>query len=72
MPISKATWQRGLDSQTACNLSGLAHWLPRLLDEAIEWMAASWCAAVWGGTVWGGTVWMVNIVRSSRRSTQRG
>lgn len=33
MPIQKETWQRGLDSQTACNLSGLAHWLPRLLDE---------------------------------------
>jgi hypothetical protein len=33
MPISKATWQRGLDSRTACNLSGLAHWLPRLLEE---------------------------------------
>ena len=33
MPISKAAWQRGLDSHTACNLSGLAHWLPRLLDE---------------------------------------
>jgi hypothetical protein len=33
MPICKETWQRGLDSQTACNLSGLAHWLPNLLDE---------------------------------------
>ena len=33
MPICKKTWQRGLDSQTACNLSGLAHWLPSLLDE---------------------------------------
>jgi len=33
MPISKKTWQKGLDSQSACNLSGLAHSLPRLLDE---------------------------------------
>ena len=33
MPISKKTWQQGLDSQSACNLSGLAHSLPRLLDE---------------------------------------
>src|ERR1022692_2741038 len=33
MPISQKTWQHGLDSQTACNLSGLAHFLPRLLDE---------------------------------------
>jgi hypothetical protein len=33
MPISKETWQRGLDSQSACNLSGLAHWLTRVLDE---------------------------------------
>jgi hypothetical protein len=31
--ISEKTWQQGLDSQTACNLSGLAHYLPRLLDE---------------------------------------
>lgn len=33
MTISKATWQHGLDSQSACNLSGLAHFLVRLLDE---------------------------------------
>lgn len=33
MPISQKTWQQGLDSQSACNLSGLAHFLPRLLDE---------------------------------------
>ncbi len=33
MPISKETWQRGIDSQSACNLSGLAQFLPRLLDE---------------------------------------
>ena len=33
MPISTKTWQQGLDSQTACNLSGLAHFLVRLLDE---------------------------------------
>jgi hypothetical protein len=33
MAISKTTWQQGLDSQTACNLSGLAHFLVRLLDE---------------------------------------
>jgi hypothetical protein len=33
MAISKKTWQQGLDSQTACNLSGLANWLPGLLDE---------------------------------------
>src|SRR5450631_205533 len=36
MPISKETWQRGIDSQIACNLSGLAHFLPRLLDELRE------------------------------------
>ena len=33
MPISKTTWQHALDSQSACNLSGLAHFLVRLLDE---------------------------------------
>lgn len=33
MPISKATWEHGLHSQSACNLSGLAHYLVRLLDE---------------------------------------
>jgi hypothetical protein len=33
MPISQKTWQHGLDSQTACNLSGLAHFLPKLLEE---------------------------------------
>ncbi len=33
MPIKASTWQRGLDSQSACNLSGLAHFLVRLLDE---------------------------------------
>jgi hypothetical protein len=33
MPIRQETWQRGLDSQSACNLSGLAHFLPNLLDE---------------------------------------
>ena len=31
--ISTNTWQRGLDSQSACNLSGLAHFLTALLDE---------------------------------------
>jgi len=36
MPISQKTWQQGLDSQSACNLSGLAHFLPRLLDELRE------------------------------------
>ena len=36
MPISKETWQRGIDSQSACNLSGLAHFLPSLLDELRE------------------------------------
>lgn len=33
MPIRPETWQQGLDSQSACNLSGLAHFLVRLLDE---------------------------------------
>lgn len=33
MPIRQETWQQGLDSQSACNLSGLAHFLPNLLDE---------------------------------------
>ena len=33
MPISKTTWQQALDSQTACNLSALAHFLVRVLDE---------------------------------------
>jgi hypothetical protein len=33
MPISAKTWQTGVDSQTACNLSGLAHYLPKLLEE---------------------------------------
>src|SRR5436305_15175838 len=33
MPISQRTWQQGLDSQSACNLSGLAHFLPGLLEE---------------------------------------
>jgi hypothetical protein len=33
MPITTKTWQQGLDSQSACNLSGLAHFLVRLLDE---------------------------------------
>ena len=33
MPIDIKTWQHGLDSQSACNLSGLAHFLVRLLDE---------------------------------------
>ncbi len=36
MPISPKTWQQGLDSQSACNLSGLANFLPRLLDELRE------------------------------------
>lgn len=27
------TWQEALDSQSACNLSGLAHFLLRVLDE---------------------------------------
>src|SRR5947199_7055113 len=33
MAIAVTTWQRGLDSQSACNLSGLAHWLLELLAE---------------------------------------
>jgi hypothetical protein len=33
MPISQKTWQQGLDSQSACNLCGLGHFLVRLLDE---------------------------------------
>ena len=33
MPTHEKTWQQGLDSQSACSLSGLAHYLPRLLDE---------------------------------------
>lgn len=33
MAIRKETWEQGLHTQTACNLSGLAHWLVRLLDE---------------------------------------
>jgi hypothetical protein len=33
MPIKKETWQTALVSQSACNLSGLAHYLPRLLEE---------------------------------------
>src|SRR3954447_16319927 len=33
MSIAVTTWQRGLDSQSACNLSGLAHWLVDLLAE---------------------------------------
>lgn len=33
MPISTTTWQQALDSQSACNLSGLAHFLVRALDE---------------------------------------
>lgn len=33
MPISTTTWQQSLDSQSACNLSGLAHFLVRALDE---------------------------------------
>jgi hypothetical protein len=33
MSISEKTWQQGLVSQSACNLSGLAHFLVRLLDE---------------------------------------
>lgn len=33
MAISKATWQQALDAQCACNLSGLAHFLVRVLDE---------------------------------------
>lgn len=33
MPIRKEIWEQGLHSQTACNLSGLAHWLVRLLEE---------------------------------------
>jgi hypothetical protein len=31
MPIGMTTWQRGLDTQSACNLSGLTHWLLELL-----------------------------------------
>jgi hypothetical protein len=33
MPISRTTWQQALDSQSACNLSGLAQFLVRVLDE---------------------------------------
>jgi len=33
MPISKHTWEQALHSQSACNLSGLAHFLVRVLDE---------------------------------------
>lgn len=33
MPISVKTWKEALHSQSACNLSGLAHFLVRLLDE---------------------------------------
>jgi hypothetical protein len=33
MAISLHTWQKGLYSQSACNLSGLAHWLTELLNE---------------------------------------
>jgi hypothetical protein len=33
VPINTTTWQHALDSQSACNLSGLAHFLVRLLDE---------------------------------------
>ena len=33
MAISKSTWQQTLDSQAACNLSGLAYFLVRVLDE---------------------------------------
>lgn len=33
MAISKLTWRQALDSQSACNLSGLAHFLVRVLDE---------------------------------------
>lgn len=33
MALSKTTWQQALDSQTACNLSGLAHFLVRVLGE---------------------------------------
>lgn len=33
MPISTTTWQQALDSQSASNLSGLAHFLVRVLDE---------------------------------------
>lgn len=33
MAISTTTWQQALDAQCACNLSGLAHFLVRALDE---------------------------------------
>ena len=33
MAIGKTTWQQALDSQAASNLSGLAHFLVRVLDE---------------------------------------
>ena len=33
MPISESTWAQGLHSQSACNLSGLAHFLVRVLEE---------------------------------------
>jgi hypothetical protein len=33
VPISKTTWEHALYLQSACNLSGLAHFLVRLRDE---------------------------------------
>lgn len=33
MAISTSTWQQAMDAQCACNLSGLAHFLIRALDE---------------------------------------
>lgn len=33
MAIRRTTWQQALDSQSASNLSGLAHFLVRVLDE---------------------------------------
>ncbi len=33
MAISRSMWQQALDSQSASNLSGLAHFLVRVLDE---------------------------------------
>lgn len=33
MPISEPTREQALQSQSACNLSGLAHFLVRMLDE---------------------------------------
>lgn len=33
MAIKRTAWQQALDAQCACNLSGLVHFLVRVLDE---------------------------------------